>query len=245
MQLNTESWGPDDGPLVVCLHGVTSRLGRFRRLAREALPGFRVVGVDLRGHGESGWSPPWDLETHVADLLETVEEPAAWIGHSFGGRLVAELAARAPDRVELAVLLDPALHLDPSTALMQAEATRLETTFASLAEYVDFRFSSGTILRAPRDLVEAESAEDLVPGEDTRLRVHYCRSAVVTAWSEMATPAPPLPECPTLVVLGEASWIPFHGEPRANTEVVKVPGGHTVLWDAYDETAAAVAGFLA
>jgi lipase len=244
MQLNTESWGPDDGPLVVCLHGVTSRLGRFRRLAREALPGFRVVGVDLRGHGESGWSPPWDLETHVADLLETVEEPAIWIGHSFGGRLVAELAARAPDHVERAVLLDPALHIDPSTALMQAETTRLEARFGSLAEYVDFRFSSGTILRAPRDLVEAESAEDLVPGEDTRLRVHYCRSAVVTAWSEMATPAPPLPKCPTLVVLGEASWIPFREEPRPNVEIVKVPGGHTVLWDAYDETAAAIAAFL-
>ena len=142
------------------------------------------------------------------------------------------------------MLLDPALHIDASTALAQAEATRRETTFGSLGEYVDFRYASGTLLRAPRELVEAESAEDLVPGEDTRLRVHYCRSAVVTAWSEMATPAPPLPECPTLLVLGEASWIPFRGEPRANTEVVTVPGGHTVLWDAYDETSAAVSAFL-
>ncbi len=244
MQLHTEQWGPADGQLVVCLHGVTSRLSRFRRLATEALPGFRVVGVDLRGHGRSGWSPPWDVETHVADLLETIEEPAVWLGHSFGGLLVAELAARAPEHVERAVLLDPALHIDPSTALAQAEATRLETTFDSLGEYVDFRYASGTILRAPRELVEAESADDLVPGEDTRLRVHYCRSTVVTAWSEMATPAPPLPECPTLLVLGEASWIPFRGEPRANSEIVKVPGGHTVLWDAYDETAAAVSTFL-
>ena len=245
MQLHTEQWGPADGQLVVCLHGVTSRLSRFRRLANDALGGFRVVGVDLRGHGESGWSPPWDVETHVADLLETVEEPAVWMGHSFGGLLVAELAARAPEHVERAVLLDPALHIDPSTALAQAEAVRLETTFGSLDEYVDFRYASGTILRAPRELVEAESAEDLVSAaEGGGLRVHYCRSAIVTAWSEMATPSPPLPECPTLVVLGEASWIPFHGEPRASTEIVKVPGGHTVLWDAYDETAAAVSAFL-
>ena len=167
MQLHTEQWGPADGQLVVCLHGVTSRLSRFRRLANEALGGFRVVGVDLRGHGESGWSPPWDVETHVADLLETVEEPAVWMGHSFGGLLVAELAARAPEHVERAVLLDPALHIDPSTALAQAEATRLETTFGSLDEYVDFRYASGTILRAPRELVEAESAEDLVPRRRT------------------------------------------------------------------------------
>jgi len=246
MQLHTEQWGPGDAPLVVCLHGVTSRLSRYRRLAREALGGFRVVGVDLRGHGESGWSPPWDVETHVADLLETVEEPAAWIGHSFGGLLVAELAARAPERVERAVLLDPALHVDPATALTQAETVRLETTFGSLDDYVDYRFASGTILRAPRELVEAESAEDLVPSEAGGLRVHYCRSAIVAAWSEIATPPPPLPTCPTLVVLGEGTWIPYPyaGAPPANVEVVTVPGGHTVLWDAYDETAEAIVRFL-
>ena len=167
MQLHTEQWGPADGQLVVCLHGVTSRLSRFRRLARRgASRRFRVVGVDLRGHGESGWSPPWNVETHVADLLETVSEPAIWMGHSFGGLLVAELAARAPEHVQRAVLLDPALHIDPSTALAQAEAIRHETTFDSLDEYVDYRYASGTILRAPRELVEAESAEDLVPGEE-------------------------------------------------------------------------------
>jgi lipase len=244
MQLNTEQWGPADGPLVVCLHGVTSRATRFRRLAQEALPGFRVVGVDLRGHGESGWAPPWDAETHVADLLETISEPATWIGHSFGGRLIPELALRAPERLERAVLLDPALHVDPATALIQAEGVRLETTFGSLDEYVDFRYASGTILRAPRELVVAESAGDLAPGDDTRLRVHYCRSAIVTAWSVMATPAPPLPECPTLVVLGEGTWIPYHAPAAPNVEVVTVPGGHTVLWDAYEETAAEIVRFL-
>jgi lipase len=244
MQLNAEQWGPADGPLVVCLHGVTSRLSRFRRLADEALPGFRVVSVDLRGHGDSGWEPPWDAEAHVADLLETIEEPATWIGHSFGGRLIAELAARAPDCLERAVLLDPALHVPPATALEQAEVTRLEVTFGSLDEYVDARMASGTVLRASREVVARDFADDLVPAADGRLRVHYCRSAVVTAWSVMASPAPPLPTCPTLVVLGEESWIPYDAAPAPNVEVVTVPGGHTVLWDAYDETASALSSFL-
>lgn len=244
MRLNTEQWGPSDGRLVVCLHGVTSRLSRFRRLADETLPGFRVVSVDLRGHGESGWEPPWDADAHVADLLETIEEPAVWIGHSFGGRVIAELAARAPERLKQAVLLDPALHVAPATALEQAELTRLEVTFGSLGEYVDARMASGTVLRGSRELVEAEYADDLVPGADGRLRVHFCRSAVVTAWSVMASPAPPFPTCPTLVVLGEESWIPYEAAPAPNVEVVTVPGGHTVLWDAYDETASAVSRFL-
>jgi lipase len=246
MRLSSRSWGPDDGSLVVCLHGVTSHAGRYERLARERLPDRRVFALDLRGHGGSGWEPPWDVETHVADLLETVEEPATWIGHSFGGRLVAEVAARAPERVERAVLLDPALHIAPPTALEQAELIRLEARFGSVEDYADARIASGTILRAPRELLVEELAEDLVPADDgDRLRVHFCRSTIVAAWNEMAAPAPPLPACPTLVVLGEGSWIPYEAPPAPNVEVVRVPGGHTVLWDAFDETADAVVAFLA
>jgi lipase len=245
VRLSSRSWGPADGLLVVCLHGVTSHSGRYERLARERLADRRVVALDLRGHGGSGWEPPWDVETHLADLLETVDEPATWIGHSFGGRLVAELAARRPERVERAVLLDPALHIAPATALEQAELIRLEARFSTVEEYADARIASGTILRAPRELLVEALVEDLVPADDgDRLRVHFCRSTIVAAWSEMASPAPPLPMCPTLVVLGEESWIPYEAADAPNVEVAKVPGGHTVLWDAFDETADAVAAFL-
>jgi lipase len=248
MRLATREFGEPGAPLLVCLHGVTSHSGRFERLARERLAGYRVVAVDLRGHGRSEWEPPWDAEQHVSDLLDTVEEPATWLGHSFGGRLVAELAQRRPERVERAILLDPALHIPPATALEQAEAARVDTYFASTEAYADFRFAGGAILRAPRELVAAELAEDLVAADgappDTSFRVHYCRSAVVGAWSVMAGPAPPWPTCPTLVVLGDESWIEVKVPRLANLTSVVVPGGHTVLWDAFDETAAAIERFL-
>jgi lipase len=245
MRLSSRTWGPADAPLLVCLHGVTSHAGRFRRLAEERLTGYRVLALDLRGHGGSGWEPPWDADQHLADLLETVEEPATWVGHSFGGRLVAELAERHPERVERAVLLDPALHIPPATALEQAETVRLEQRFASVADYADARIAGGTILRAPRELLLEELADDLVPAEDgDGLRVHFCRSAVVGAWSVMARPAPRWPRCPTLVVLGEGSWIKVRVPRIANIASVLVPGGHTVLWDAFDETAAAIERFF-
>ena len=57
---------------------------------------------------------------------------------------------------------------------------------------------------------------------------------------------------PTLLVLGKDSYLPYehlldaHREALGDLlEVVEVPGGHTVLWDALDETATAVARFLA
>ncbi len=57
---------------------------------------------------------------------------------------------------------------------------------------------------------------------------------------------------PTLLVLGEESYLPYDHLLDAHVaalgdelHVVRVPGGHTVLWDALDETAAAVEAFLA
>ena len=50
--LNFHLFGPDDGPPVLALHGVTGHSRRWRVLA-EQLPELRFVAVDLRGHGHS------------------------------------------------------------------------------------------------------------------------------------------------------------------------------------------------
>jgi lipase len=247
--LHLYEWGDATATPVVCLHGVTSYGGRFDWLADS---GRRVVAPDLLGHGRSPWEPPWDAAAHLAAVLASVpDEARVWIGHSFGGRLVAELAARDPGRVERAVLLDPALQVLPHVAFDMAEGERADVSYATVEEAVQARYDAGRVLLAPMERVIASDEGHLEPGPDGRLRYRYCKSAVIAAWSIMAAAPPPPARVPTLFVLGADSWLTpgehldaYRDALGDLLEVVTVPGGHTVYWDALDETAAAIARFL-
>ena len=252
MSLHLEEWGSRGSPRVVCLHGVTNHGRHFAKLA-EALPGFHVLAPDLLGHGSSPYEPPWDLETHMRAVVETVgAAPAILVGHSFGARLAFELAARAPKLVPKLVLLDPAIHVPPQIALFAAENARKERSYVSFEEGIDRRYDESQLSRAPRELVAEELRGHLV-WEDGSYRYRYSQSAVVAAYGEMASEPPSFEQVRvrTLLVLGERSYLPYdhlldaHREAAGDLlEVVVVPGGHTVLWDALDETAAAVTAFL-
>jgi lipase len=253
--LSVEDWGEPGSPRIVCLHGVTSHGHHFARLAAEALGGFHVLAPDLLGHGSSPYEPPWGIEAHLDAIVRAVGvEPAVLIGHSFGGRLAFELAARAPKLVPRLVLLDPAIQIGPEVALFAAENARPDRSYVSFAEGIGRRFDESQLREAPRELVEEELAGHLVLDDDGRYRYRYCQSAVVAAYGEMASTPPPFENVrvPTLLVLGEHSYLPYDHLLDAHRtalgdllEVVVVPGGHTVLWDAPDQTAAAIRAFLA
>jgi lipase len=253
LTLHAYEWGRSDAPRVVCLHGVTSHGRHFARLA-EALPGFHVVALDLLGHGFSSYEPPWTIEDHLDAIVETVGvEPGILVGHSFGGRLALELSARYPRVATRLVLLDPAILVPPHVALAAAENGRKERAYVSFEEGIDRRFEESQLHRAPRELLEEELAVHLVLDDDGLYRYRYSQSAVVAAYGEMASPPPPFEDVrvPTLLVLGERSYVPYDHLLEAHQtalgdllEVRVLPGGHTVLWDALEDTAEAVAGFL-
>jgi lipase len=192
----------------------------------------------------------------VDDLAETAGGPADWIGHSFGGRLVVEVAARRPELVQRAVLLDPALWAPPDFATARAEEQLAGVSFASPAEAVEARAAStglGWLAHTPRETLEEEIREHLVESPDGRYRYRYSSEAVAAAWHELATAPPPFETArvPTLLVLGRHSKLVSGGELEAYREglgdlleVVVVPGGHNPLWDSFEETAAAVDSFL-
>jgi lipase len=254
VSLARHEWGDESLPPLVCLHGVTSHGRHFERLATRLADRFHVVALDLRGHGASSWKPPWHLEQQVADVLEaTSDVRCVWLGHSFGGRVAYEVAAAAPGCVDRLVLLDPAIWIPAHVALAAAENARRDRSYVSFEEGIDRRYEESVLTTAPRELVEAELRVHLLPDEDGRFRYRYCQSAVVAAYGEMAREPPPFERVlvPTLLVLGETSYLPYDDLLEAHAaalgdllEVVRIPAGHTLLWDALDDTAAAVERFL-
>lgn len=253
MRLALYEWGDPSAPRVVCLHGVRNHGRHFANLASR-LTGHHVLAPDLLGHGSSPWEPPWDIGSHCAAISETVgPAPAALVGHSFGGRLAFELAARKPSRVPKLMLLDPAILLPGHVALAAAENARQEKAYVSFDELIERRYDESQLHSSDRELLVEDLAPHVELGDDGLYRYRYSQSAVVAAYGEMASQPPRFEDVriPTLLVLGELSYLPYDHLLDAHREalgdllrVVIVPGGHSVLWDAPDEAGAAIAAFL-
>ncbi|QLY29063.1 alpha/beta hydrolase [Nocardia huaxiensis] len=113
IQIAGDSWGPQDGPLVVFLHGG----GQTRHSWKDsglalAKAGMHAVLLDARGHGDSDWSPDGDYrrDAMVGDLLAVLEQlgrPAFVVGASMGG-ITGLLATATPEaaRITGLVLVD-------------------------------------------------------------------------------------------------------------------------------------------
>ena len=107
--------GPEDGPLVVLVHGFSTPNFIYEQNV-EALnaAGFRALRFD---HFGRGWSDRpatrYDVEFYDRVLTELlagleIDQPFGLAGLSMGGPIVAEFAARYPERVDRLVLLVPA-----------------------------------------------------------------------------------------------------------------------------------------
>jgi len=100
-----------EGRPVVLLHGVASNARIWLPVAPLLAPRFRVLAVDQRGHGQSDKpASGYDFPSVVRDVLEFVDalglERPVIAGHSWGGNVALELAARHPDRLAGLVLVD-------------------------------------------------------------------------------------------------------------------------------------------
>ncbi|MEI2689174.1 MAG: alpha/beta hydrolase [Anaerolineae bacterium] len=104
------------GPPLVLLHGLGSSRNDWLMQLLVLIPRYRVVAVDLRGHGLSPKPPgPYHMELLTADvarLLARIDaQPAHVIGLSLGGAVAQQLAVDWPDQVRSLILINTAAHL--------------------------------------------------------------------------------------------------------------------------------------
>jgi len=115
VRLHFEVNGPEHGNPLVAVHGFASdyHLNWVGSRWQETLTtaGFRVIGLDCRGHGHS--DKPHDRDAYAVatmadDVLRLLDhlgiETAAYLGYSMGARIGLELILRASRRVTRAVL---------------------------------------------------------------------------------------------------------------------------------------------
>lgn len=133
VRLHYEVDGPERGTPIVAVHGFASdyRLNWVGTRWQEALTGagFKVIGLDCRGHGHS--DKPHDpaayaMEVMAGDVVRLLDhlnvDTAAYIGYSMGARIGLQEVMDDPDRVTRSVLggVGTAGALDSSDAIARA-----------------------------------------------------------------------------------------------------------------------------
>lgn len=128
-----------DGPALLLLHGFTGSGENWRPFLGMWGERWRVLAVDLLGHGRSP-SPPdparYQMAHAAADLLALLDargvERTHLLGYSMGGRLALYLAVHHPDRIASLVLESSSPGLP--TAESRAERTARDNQLADFIE---------------------------------------------------------------------------------------------------------------
>ena len=108
MKLNYLDQG--SGEPVVLMHGLFGSLNNLGSLTRSLLDKNRVIGIDLRNHGDSPHQQAMDYPLMAADVIELLDDlgiaTANLIGHSMGGKVAMQIALTYPERLNKMVIVD-------------------------------------------------------------------------------------------------------------------------------------------
>lgn len=256
--------GKRDGPVIVLLHGSNASLQTWEPLVKRLGADYRIVTLDLPGHGLTGGTP--DKDYGASGMMAAVDVVAAKLeldrftlgGNSMGGWVAWRYALDHPEHVDALLLLDAA-----GMPLRAGEKRPPSNIGFRILQYRSGRWLATQI--TPRSLVEESlrgsvEKQDIVdeamidrywellrfPGnrEATSLRATLDREPA------MADRIGAI-KAPTLILFGKQDRLinptaaqSFH-ERMPGSEVVLLDGiGHLPMEEAPDETAGAIADFL-
>jgi pimeloyl-[acyl-carrier protein] methyl ester esterase len=93
------------GEALLMLHGWAMNSQVMADFARKLASDFKVISVDLPGHGRSPDQGSWTLDSVVDQLAAMIHKPVICLGWSLGGLLALRLAACYPDKVSRVILM--------------------------------------------------------------------------------------------------------------------------------------------
>ncbi len=242
-------WGSASAPTVLFLHGITGHARTWDDEASALADRFRVLALDLRGHGDSGVPPDGDYsDLALADDVAAVADALGLarfqiVGLSLGGRTGIAFAGSHPDRVERLVVVDIGPDIAP------AGRTRIFSMIGAAPERFDSVEQAMSWIRVANPRYAESKLRQRVehgfrPLPDGGFAWKYDRALRNAARDGQQRPRADLwplwkaIECPTLVIQGRESDIlddqiarqMVDTQPRARLAVVP-EAGHTVPGD--------------
>lgn len=253
--------GNPAGKAIVLIHGTSDSLRTWDHLIPLLQDDYRLIAMDLPGHGLSSQHPDRDysrrsLSASVQQLMQHLKvDSATLVGNSLGGNIAWRTAAIAPAKVDALVLLDP-------SGSPPVENKKSNIGFRLLGTSVGRQLGK---IFTPRALVEksligtvydAELVSDAVTDRYWELlRLPGNRDTLtelaLIQWNQEAWQRIGEIEEPTLIIWGAEDHItptknaPVFDEAMANSRLLIYPEvGHLPMLEVPDKTAQDIRDFL-
>jgi 3-oxoadipate enol-lactonase len=241
------------GEPVVLIHGVGGDLASWDAVAPVLAKRFRVIRLDLSGHGKShllkGPVTAEDFAREVLGVMDERKVEAAYVaGNSLGGQIVTAMALGSPQRVKRMALISSVAgrtEQERTSALARIEVLK-EKGIGEIARGNIERWFTDEFRRKHPELVEAR-IRTLMQSDPPS----YLRAFTVFATADYADRFAEI-RVPTLIVTGEhdPSATPrmarLMHERIAGSRVEILPGlRHSLLIEAPEKISALLAEFFA
>jgi pimeloyl-ACP methyl ester carboxylesterase len=212
LRLHYLDWGSESKPPLIMLHGISRVAHQFDHLAPEFVANYHVIAIDMRGHGDSAWSPEgaYLVEDYVKDLAAFVDQQKlrnlTLLGNSTGGRVVQVYAGLHPDLVSRLIVED--VGPERTNEIASAFTRQVENEangWASEEELVEFLKKGNA--RTPESILRTYAHYASKQRDDGRVvwkrDPNLAKGFVPTELWQYVEKI----RCPTLYVLGGASRI--------------------------------------
>ncbi|RJP89604.1 MAG: alpha/beta hydrolase [Desulfobacteraceae bacterium] len=166
--------GPEDAPAVVFCHGARMDHRIFDDQLACLVPGYQVLLIDLRGHGQSRpMGEAFSIDVAAEDVMALMDRclmgKAVLLGHSMGGLIVQTIAKHHPERVRGLVLIGTTrltAKLPPFSGILQKAFNKIvDISPDSWTKWLLGR-GAGTQERTKRT---AARASQMIPKEDFQI----------------------------------------------------------------------------